>query len=221
VDGAPAVVEVVGLAGAGKTTLVEALRQRDANVVVGAEVAAGRYARYIVRHLVTFLPTFVRWLPRSRWFNWPETRSMVYLKAWPPALRVRPRGITASILDHGLIFRLAFLWEFGPELTRSGRFEAWWNSALVECAGTLDLVVWLDAPEATLLARVHDRPGGHRIIERSTAEESGVFLARCRRAYEQVLREMEPHRRFRVLRFDTSRMRPEEIAEAVLAEMRR
>ncbi|HXF74150.1 MAG TPA: hypothetical protein VNO79_16280, partial [Actinomycetota bacterium] len=171
-------IEVLGPAGAGKTSLVDAVRRLDPGVRAG--VRAPR-AVWFALALVRVLPSLPRWLPRARrerWFAWNEVKSIGFLEAWLP--RVRRGSGTATLLDHGPLFRLARLEEFGPPLVGSPAFRRWWRRCLEAWLDALDLVVVLDAPDAVLLERVDRR--GHWYLSAASPEERGPRRGRRARA---------------------------------------
>ena len=215
----PFVVEMVGPAGAGKTTLVEALSQRDQSIVAGVRLHKIGYVPFFLANTLVRLPTYLRRYRHSRWFNREETRCMVYLKAWHNRLS-RPvhNHDTVVVLDHGPIFRLVLLREFGPEITKSQVYERWWDSALNQWAATLDMIIWLDAPNPVLANRVNARGRWH-LVKGKPELEAYTFLARYRRSYEQVISMVTACDGPRVLRFDTDRASLDQIVDQVLAAL--
>ena len=144
---------------------------------------------------------------------------MIYLKGWRYVLgRQASSNDIVTVLDLGPVFRLARLREFGPEITKSQRFEKWWNNVLCQWATLLDLIIWLDAPNAVLLERIHARKRWHAIKDQS---EQGAyeFLARYRTCYEEIIAALASYGGSKVLRFDTSRESLQEVAERVLGAL--
>ncbi len=176
-------VELAGPAGAGKTTLVQALQaDLSAATLVGAptsrELAAG--LAVLSPHLV-----LARLTARGRWWTREELRSLAYLAAWRHSVRA-PAGAAVRVLDHGPVFRLASLTAFGPPMVRTAAFARMRTRLARDWGGLLDVVVWLDAPDAVLLRRIADRTQQHRI--RGAGHADAVdFLARYRAAYRSVI----------------------------------
>lgn len=111
---------------------------------------------------------------------------MIYLKVWHQVLDHRPSGDgIVIVLDHGPIFRLAQLREFGPEITQGRVYRRWWERVLNQWVGTLDAVIWLDAPDVVLLERIRGRSCQHK-VKRQSKEKAYEFLARYRKCYEYV-----------------------------------
>jgi shikimate kinase len=211
-------LELVGVAGTGKTTLLRTLKQRDPRLSTDANIGRFSRAEHLIRHTAGFLPTFLRRSPRGRWFTWEEMRAMGYLEGWRRV--IGDDRAAAMVFDHGPIFRLVQLRELGPPLVASPAFAAWWHAERRAWERSLDLVVWLDAPDAVLLPRIGGRDQRH-VVKQMPAATAVEFLTTYRRGYEKVLTEMSTEGRFHLIRFDTSQMPPEAIAEEVLGAVRR
>jgi hypothetical protein len=208
-------IEVMGPAASGKTSLVRELRARDPSVVAGLGVPRSRWFPALLRRLA---PIFALWLVRyrrDRWFTWNEMKSIAFVDAWLSVVE-RDSGVrTPTLLDHGPIYRLARIREFGPAVARSDRFERWRIDRLRRWLSVLDLVVSLDAPDEALLDRVDER-GHWWLSEDRPIEEKRAFYARYRRAFEDAL--ATPVRRPpSVVRIRSDEAPPEEIAERVLS----
>lgn len=214
-------VELLGPAGAGKTTLLGALRERDPRIVAGVRVPAIAYVRPLLRDVAPLALPYLGRHRGERWLSRLEMRSMIYLAAWGAASARRGSersGARVTLFDHGPVFRLAMLREFGPPLVREPAFERWWERSLDEWAGRLDLLVWLDAPDDVLRQRIDARPRGHAVKGRPADEAQG-FLDRYRRAFELVVERMSRSRGPVTLRFDAQRESAQRIADSVLAAL--
>jgi shikimate kinase len=213
------VIELIGPAGAGKTSVLRALVQRSSGVQPGIEISRQGQLPFVVRNSASLLPLFLGEYRHSRWFSRRESRSMAYLTAWQRALRRRgPDDAGIVVFDHGPLYRLALLREFGPDLRQSGRYRRWWRESFEAWVGTLDAVVWLDATTDVLLMRVRGRDSWHPIKEKSEAEAS-AYLRAHRVALERIIDEAAATRPLDVLRFDTAREPAEEIAHQVLESL--
>jgi shikimate kinase len=214
----PLIVELIGLAGAGKTTLSQALSQRDAKIWVAAdlELRKREHIPIFVGHIPSLLPVFLRRCRSSRWFTWDEIKAMVYLKAWPHVLKQQAmQGGTAILLDHGPIFKLATLHAFGPERLKSQGFEQWWHRMFEQWAFTLDIVIWLNAPHKILVERINARNQRHAVKSKSEREAVN-FLLGYQTSYEQVLAKLTACGGPTLLHFDTSQASIEQIVDEVL-----
>ncbi|HXF37459.1 MAG TPA: hypothetical protein VNO17_09805 [Actinomycetota bacterium] len=215
--GSALLVEVMGPAGAGKTSLVRAMRALDPEIRAGLGVGRAVWFPILVAKVVRLVPLWLLRSPRGRWFTWNELKSMSFLDAWLRAARRRPPG-AAVVLDHGPVYRLARLRAFGPPIVRTPSFARWWRRCLEGWWGALDLIVHLDAPDEVLLERVGAR--GHWYLSgEDPTEEKVDFLRRYRRAFDETLAEAGSGGPV-VLRVRSDRARSEAIAADVLRELR-
>ena len=142
---------------------------------------------------------------------------MTYLEAGLHVLgRQKVQNGSVTFLDHGPIYRLAFLREFGPEIITSQAYKRWWAKLHRQWIVTLDMVIWLDAADAVLLERIRARDQRHTIKEQSEPEACEV-LSRYRRAFEQTIADSGADQQLVLLRFDTEQASVEQIAGDVLA----
>ena len=212
-------VELVGPAGAGKTSLSRALTQRSAKIVIGADIALRKKEQIpvFVRNAPFLVPVLLRRCQSSRRFTWDEIKAMVYLKGWHRVFTQQAINTGSLVLlDHGPVFKLATLQAFGPERLRTQAVASWWHDMFKQWASTLDMVIWLDAPDAILEKRINTRSQRH-LVKGKSEPEVVQFLARYRASYEQILAKLRAHGGPAILQFDTNQTSMEEITEKVLA----
>ena len=213
----PRVAEILGPAGAGKSTLARALGRRSNRFQADILLRRKDKIPFFVNNTLLLLRTYLRKYRHSNWFDWREARSMAYLKA---ALHVLEKQSADDdrviLLDHGPIYRLAFLREFGPPITRSQIYMRWWTDLLKQWIETLDAIIWLDAPNDILLQRIRFRDQIHSIKGKSEAE-AFEYLDSYRLSFEQLIAESGADGQVKMLRFDTSQMSIEQIVDHVLA----
>jgi hypothetical protein len=214
----PFVVEVMGPAGSGKTTLVRTLCSKSNGVRAGVGIGRVPYIRPLITTVSPLVPLWLRAYREDRWLNRKEALSMAWLEAWHRELERRtPLPETATVFDHGPVYRLALLREFGPRVTGSQRFERWWRSMRTRWLATLDLVVSLDAPNGVLLKRLESR--GHWYLSADLAiDEKYAFLARFRGGFSRVLAGAEGDGP-RIVTFRSDQRSISEIADSVLAAL--
>jgi adenylate kinase family enzyme len=205
-------IEIVGVAGSGKSTLTGVLRSG-----YGCHVADSLHTRnpahwpYVAGGVPGLLPLVAASVRDRPLLSWDELKFMIYVAEWHRFLRAEgSRRSGAVVLDQGPIFALAcLLWGRKP-FTRSARFEAWLRRIVQRWSLELDAIVLLDAPDETLLARINDREQGHDVKGAPVTEGRGL-IERHRDAYRRVLELIEPLGRPRLLRYDTATMPPAEI----------
>jgi len=203
------VVEIVGPAGAGKSTLYQALRGRN-NLRLDNFPDVRRLA-----NLPFFLWNGVWVIGSLRGLGGLSRRELAWmsiLRGWPALLR--KTGSRVTVLDQGPVYLLTELHEFGPASLRTSAADALWRDLSARWSQTLNLIVWLDADDADLLERIRTREKAH-IVKNASAEETLSFLNRYRAAYERVMADL----RVPVLRFDSSCMTTTQIAENLLREL--
>jgi hypothetical protein len=212
----PLVVELVGPAGVGKSTLLGALNGRG--------LAAGRsiWGQPVLPLLGTglqLLPILFRFWRQSPALLWDESRHMVRLKTLSRAVRhgdlLRGRVV---VFDEGPLFALAWLRGFGHESMRSEAADVWWRATLREWAEVMDAVVVLDAPDSVLAQRIRARPDWHE-VKQDSDQEIAIWMARFRAALNWVLAHMAVPDGPVILRVRTEQETPGRIAELVAAAL--
>jgi cytidylate kinase len=212
----PLVVEVIGPAGSGKTTLAKALCRRP-EITAGIELSRASHVPHLIHHTLLLLPVFLLARGEGGWLTRKEMRSMTYLRAWPRQLTRTPIDRAVTVLDHGPVFRLARLRAFGPRITRSAPFDRWWERSLGIWSGLLDAVIALDAPDAVLVDRIRSRAQQHRMKAESRSEAES-FLKRYRATYQDIIEKLDGPR---LIRVDSSQQSPDEIATSACEQLSR
>jgi hypothetical protein len=206
---APRIVELVGPPGAGKSTIFTAIEERDAGIARPPLlrktesllfVQLGRVVATLVGHRV---------MPHGL----GPVREMLYVQALPEIIG-RASPASAVVFDQGPVFSLT-----RPSLTDE-RLADWHETWFDAWAPLLDLVVWLDAPDAVLIERINSRPKWHG-LKGGDAVAARAKLLKDREVYERALADLESRERHpRILRFDTARTLPADVAGEIVAALR-
>jgi thymidylate kinase len=215
----PIIMELIGPAGAGKTTLSRALSQRDEDIVIGPDIELRKVSHIpvFIRSISSSASLFLYQRKSNRQPTWTELKDIAYLKGWPQFLRRRPSNTGKVILlDQGPVFRMATLHEFGPESLRSEASKTWWLHLYEQWASTLDILIWLDTSDAVLMERINTRTKKHDIKGRPELEAQ-QFLTQYRRSFNAVLTKLKSYNGPTILQFDTSKISIEQIADEILA----
>jgi shikimate kinase len=214
--GRPAIIELVGPAGAGKTALLRTIRARHPDIRAGIHIDRLRFAPVLARHTLALVPMSLQQLSRWPLSWWPSLVHVLRLRTFPSVLdHVANAGCRAILLDEGPVFSLARLSVFQDAHRGGGLLMDEWHRALGACAGWLDAVVWLDAPDATLIQRIRERSKAHQVKERPDDDVSR-FLDRYREAFRAVLGAVRASGQISVIEVDTSRSTVEQAATALL-----
>ncbi|MGZ4147603.1 MAG: hypothetical protein ACXVPL_07835 [Actinomycetota bacterium] len=213
-QGSGVIVEVVGPAAAGKTTLIRRLCSTDPRMRSSIPVSRVRSAAVMAAKAAAYVPAWLAGRPRDRWFTWRELKSLTFVDEWyREAMRGRIAGVPATFLDHGPLYRLAALRAFGPAMVRTPLFERWSAKAVARWRSAVGLIVWLDAPSGVLLQRAQHR--GHWYLSADGAPEDKLgFLDRYRRALEEAVEGAERDG-VRVVRLSTEGAPVEDLVERV------
>ena len=213
-------VEILGVAGAGKSTLAARLAGG-----AGVEMADFIHTRrpshllQVVQGIPRLLPILAAGLTRRPRMSWPEWKLLVYVTRWRSFLGRRTPPGTLLLFDQGPLYALVRLAAEGKPFTTRAAFERWRDEMVEEWASELSALIFLDAPDAVLWDRINERPQAHKAKgEESTA---GLrFIARYRRSFEDLLRGVEELGGPEVFRFDTGSTTAAQIAEKVEAVWR-
>ncbi len=207
-------MELVGPTGAGKTTVLEALLAQDLGIERKPTLRNAHYVGIVTRAVAAAVATLARRRALGRDITLEQVLIMAYVQAVP---RILERGYLANTktiaFDQGPIYFVS-----RPSLL-DDRLAPWRGTVLDTWASLLDLVVWLDAPDQVLTARINSRSKSHRL--KGASDEAAVeALAESRTVYEHVISRLtERQDSPALLRFDTDLRPAGEIAEAVLAAL--
>jgi deoxyadenosine/deoxycytidine kinase len=218
----PRIVEIVGPAGAGKTTLCQALSHCNESIHLSnfPDVRKISNAPFFIWNGLQITPALLSLSQRnSRKLTRREFAWLSILYGWPGVLQKElKKNDRTIILDQGPVYLLTETSEFGPEYLRRQRAENLWWDLYSRWADMLDMIVWLDAADTDLLKRIRSRDKGH-VVKNESVETTFEFLDSYRKAYEWTISNLSAnHLGLKVLRFDTSRKSPEEIASQLLFE---
>jgi adenylate kinase family enzyme len=208
-------IEIVGVAGTGKSTLARALVERrpECRLADTLHTRVPAHWPYVAHGLPRALALWASSLRSRPALSWDEVKFLLYVSEWNRYLRDRrEHRLGIVVLDQGPVFALArLLWSEKPVTTRPG-FQAWVREMVERWSDELDLMVWLDAPNRVLLERINWREQRHDAKHRST-EEALELLDSHHRAYRRLHDLLAELARPPVLRFDTSARSPDALVD--------
>ena len=208
----PLVVELVGPAGVGKTTLLQLLSQRDRTIKANFNISKDRYARGTLPLLSTFLGLHQPY----QGLLWKEMKRILYLQVLHQMLKQEStKNYSAIVLDEGPVYMLSRMRVFNPQAIGRLSFKKWWHAAITEWASTLDVIIWLDAQDSTLIRRIRTRNQPYPISDMSDSS-ARKFISLYRSAFQCVIAELTIPSGPEVFRFITDQETTEQIADKIL-----
>lgn len=208
--------EIIGPAGAGKTTLTQLLRNRN-NVRVGLSVWKLPLWLLSVSALSS-LPDLITFCRRREHLSWDDLKLVIQHNALLRLIsREGAKGYRALLMDEGNVFALAKLRAFGSDVVENEGGSL--HNLVNKVVPALDAVIWLDAPDRVLAQRIRERNKAHRMKDKSDAEIK-EHLSLYRSSFEGVVDDLRKRNgsSLQVFRFSTDQQPLEQIAESVLLQ---
>ncbi|MGH7559677.1 MAG: AAA family ATPase [Gemmatimonadales bacterium] len=203
----PRLVEVVGPAGSGKSTLVRSMPARHP-ARCGWLSLWGLPLPSLLAGAIALVPTALKAALRGRPLRFAELAQMARLEALARRIdRLPPDAPPLVVLDEGPVFGLTWLDVFFGRNGDPG-WTAWRRRAVAEWAARLDAVLCLDADDRVLIRRIRERSQDHMVKDRPEPEIR-AFTARFRQSYDRVLRDLASSGRPAVLCLRTDDENPD------------
>lgn len=184
-------VELIGPAGAGKTTIRKTLLERDSRVrhYPHPDLSKKRDLPFFVLNFLASLPVLARMamVKDGLKINSDELAYMVILQGWSEPLKRQARRRQGIILlDQGPVYILAVQAFFRSPVFQSSVLKKWWETLYRRWAGTVEAVIYLDTDDEVLIQRINTRGKWHRVLgkDEETAED---FLAQSRKSLDETM----------------------------------
>jgi adenylate kinase family enzyme len=222
-QGKTRVVEIVGPAGAGKSTLCQLLERSSNHVQMQnfPDVRKLEDAPFFVSNGLQLIPGLFRlYRPASRHLSRREFAWLAILKGWSSLFgRNQNNDGKIIILDQGPVYLMAEMRLFGPEYLRQKNAERFWHNIYHRWKAALYMIVSLDAADAILMDRIRNRQQEH-VVKAQSADVVCEFLQKYRSEYESLISIFSSYNPgVKVLKFDTGIQQPDVIAEQFLREL--
>lgn len=213
------VVELLGPAGSGKTSLLRALLARDPGVRGDPRRAGWPRWQLGVESAIAMVPASLALFRAARLPWWTTLRLLERAESFATTLTQDvSSGGTAVVLDEGPLYSLARLRLVDPGSVFPPHAERHWQRCVAPWRDSLRLIVWLDAPDVELARRIRRRIKPHR-IKHQTDFGIAELLGRYRAAFDRVLAALTPAGGPPVLRLDTSELPFTALADQVLGTL--
>ncbi len=191
------IVEIAGPAGAGKSTIANALCLKNPKIQIGEfpDIHNSKKLEGIFWNTLKFLPTIRSFYfhSKTRPLTLQEIAHMAILQEWHQELKASSGGPKIILLDQGPVYILAELIRFGPPQFRQIACK-WWDEQCEKWANLLDLVICIDTADEVLIERIRTRSKTHGIKQNSD-EWAHQFLAQYRNAQGEALKSMKEQKK--------------------------
>lgn len=210
------VIEIVGPAGVGKSAVAGALTRLDRTVRAGVwNLPRPLLARSAVASLV---PLVAMWRDGAGGLG--AVKQMVRLGALERLVTRLGAGRTRTVvLDEGPVFALSWLHVFADRRLADASVAAWRRRATAHWAGALAAVVWLDAPDPVLLARLRGRAKRDDVFSTMTDAEILDLQAAYRAAFARVIPAVTGTSGARLVLLDAEHATADGVAQSVAAAL--
>jgi hypothetical protein len=205
----PLVIELVGPAGAGKSSIARALSVRCRGLRTSIWSLP---VPLLLLNGARLVPTLLALHRESRSIFWEESKHLIRMRTLHQTLaRVAAIDHPLVVLDEGPVFALSWLHVFGREALWNGCAETWLPQTLQQWVRSIDAVVVLEVSDSVLARRLRNREKPH-LVKHKTDGEIYRFSARFRVAFDQVISDLTAEQGPQVLTIHTAAESPDQIA---------
>ena len=190
-----AVVELIGVAGVGKSTLYKTLKTMNLPWLICDRVMpvwSISSIPFFMKNIFLLTPVLVQSeIKGERLLKRREIAFLAMLNGWHSQLRKKADQQAKTILlDQGPISMMAYLSVWGPQSLKYAHIQNWWESVYKKWAHTLDYLVYLDTKDEIIMERIRARSQNHH-LKKETDEVMYDWIMRYRWLYTQILSRFE------------------------------
>jgi len=180
------VVEILGVPGSGKSTVVKALMPLEPTLRTGISTRAFR--KSLVCQMVARCGTIVSWQTHgvSLSVAWSMFVQETQLHLMQTRLKKENLKYGSFLLDEGPLAGLVWVNNETADTRGAGIVTPWLKKMINGWADVLDSVSVLDAPDEVLCQRINDRSDDHR-IKGADSITSAAFLKNVRMSISHIL----------------------------------
>ncbi len=183
------VIELVGPAGAGKSTLASFLVNinEKIRIIDPPFYRDPRKTFFFLRQGFSMLPEIFHVCLEDRItrLSIVEIINMAVLNGWHNYFNGKKSSYEAILLDQGPIYLMTELRLFHTGALGSYKLNKWWDKAYRNWATTLNEVIYLDTEDHLLVRRIRERKKWH-VMKHEPEDEVLQFLNEFRRIYKNI-----------------------------------
>jgi hypothetical protein len=182
------IVEFVGVAGTGKTTISQALSERNP-LIQRCQHPNPRSltdSGFFIKNCLKLWRTNSNTQKEPKQISRREFAWMAILLGWPYYLQSKYANNQIIALDQGPISLITALHHFDLQELINSLEDSWWREIYQLWSSTLDTIVFFDAADDQLMERIRRREKSHIIKEESDSDIS-QFLSMHRSAYKKMI----------------------------------
>jgi adenylate kinase family enzyme len=213
-------LEIVGVAGAGKSTAARLLCSHP-----GFRPAGFIHARrpshlfQVLRSVPRLRRILAEGMLRTPRISWREIKLLAYVERWSAVLSRQAaegaEGAEVLVFDQGPVYALVRLTAESKPFTHHPSFGRWQRELLQRWGERLDVVAVLDASDDALWGRINTRDQQH--AEKGNVDSAGkAFLQRYRATFERLLGCLDDARGPTIVRIDTAISSPDDVVQTLI-----
>ncbi len=218
------VVEFVGIAGVGKTTLFNEVKKMNfPEIISGDPPRVWKLSSLIfyITHIFQALPTFL-----SLFFNGHgiltrrEIAFVALLHGWDNYLtKLKNKTNKVIVIDQGAISLIAYLRVWSTRGLYGRSLMGWWDMIYDKWSKAIDMVILLDARNEIVLSRINTRPQDHH-LKGAPNQFSVDWINKYRNIYNDILNQLTLHNPgLRIIRINSGELSVKQIADQIIPEM--
>jgi predicted ATPase len=217
------VVELVGVAGVGKSTLFKSLDKKGfpwLSCEYSPPVWKISTAQFYIKNVFLLIPTFIRMLGNGdRLLKRREIAFMAILNGWHEELQKRTANSSNIIvLDQGPISIIAYLNVWGPKSLFNSNMNEWWEKIYGKWIYGVDMVILMDTSDEKIKWRINNRPQDHHLKGESDSVTL-EWITKYRNLYEKIVYKLlATNDAIRILRLDSGNNSVDALVNTVLHE---
>ena len=217
------IIELVGLAGAGKSTLFKNLNETHENFQgeFTPQVWVRNTVPFYILRIINLFPLLLNLVRnQGRFISRRELAFLAILDGWDKILLEKKPKIKKEIfIDQGPISLMAYLALIGSPRLQGSNIIDWWEKIFEKWSKVLDIVIWLDTDLDTLIHRIHNRPQDHT-IKYEPNSIACEWLLRYRSEYDLIIKKLLSYNpELKIIKINSGEKNVEDIRKITINEI--